>query len=93
VLDAEAVLADGTEAVDLGGYGRTAYQAGVPLNVIQGIYGHADFAETSYYIGTDQAEQRAGIDRFVLAFEGSRPGNVVSGPAARHFTDEPARSR
>ena len=74
-------------------FGRIAYQAGVPLNEIQGIYGHADLAETSYYIGTDEAEQRAGIDRFSLVFRGSRPGNAISGPAARHFTDVPARSR
>ena len=73
-------------------FGRIAYQAGVPLNVIQGIYGHADLAETSYYIGTDQAEQRAGIDRFSQAFEVPGPETAVSGPAARHFTDVPARS-
>ncbi|HXW66647.1 MAG TPA: tyrosine-type recombinase/integrase [Thermoplasmata archaeon] len=73
-------------------FGRIAYQAGVPLNVIQGIYGHADLAETSYYIGTDQAEQRAGIDQFSRAFGVPGPETGVSGPAARHFTDVPARS-
>lgn len=72
-------------------FGRIAYQAGVPLTAIQGIYGHADLAETSYYIGVDQTEQRAGIDRFSAVFEVPGPKTAVSGPAARPFTDVPAR--
>jgi len=48
-------------------FGRIAYQAGVPLTVIQGIYGHADLARTSYYIGIDHTEQRTGIDQFARA--------------------------
>ncbi len=73
-------------------FGRIAYHAGVSLNVIQAIYGHADLAETSYYVGVDQTEQRAGIDLFARAFEVPGPETCVSGPAAHHFTDVPARS-
>ncbi len=73
-------------------FGRIAYHAGVPLNVIQGIYGHSDLAETSYYIGVDQSEQRAGIDLFSRAFRVPGPAAEATGSAARPLPSEPARS-
>jgi integrase len=73
-------------------FGRIAYGAGVPLNVIQGIYGHADLAETSYYIGVDQTEQRAGIDLFSRLFQVPGSEAFAPEPAARQLPDAPARS-
>ena len=74
-------------------FGRIAYKAGVSLNVIQGIYGHADLAETSYYIGIDEAEQRAGMDLFSQAFRVPGPGAFAPEPAARQLPSAPARSQ
>jgi integrase len=74
-------------------FGRLAYKAGVPLTTIQGFYGHEKLEQTVYYIGIDQADGRAGMDRLEGFLDPSRPGNGVSGPAAPRFTDVPARSQ
>ncbi|MFI5415385.1 MAG: hypothetical protein ACHQ16_06985, partial [Candidatus Lutacidiplasmatales archaeon] len=66
---------------------------GVPLTTIQGFYGHEKLAQTVYDIGIDQADGRAGMDRWEGFLNPSRPGNGVSGPAAPQFTDVPARSQ
>ena len=60
--------------------------------MIQGIYGDADVAETSYYIGIDHTQQQAGIDQLSRAFEVPGPGTRVPGPADRQFPDGRARS-
>ena len=61
--------------------------------MVQGIYGHADLAETSYYIGVDQTEQRAGIDRFSRVFEVPGPETSVSRPALAGSTRIPHRAK
>jgi hypothetical protein len=64
-----------------------------PPTTIHGFYGHEKLEQTVYYIGIDQAEGRAGMDRLEGFLNPSRPGNGVSGPAAPNFTDVPARSQ
>jgi integrase len=54
-------------------FGRIAYYAGVPLVSIQGLYGHASPAMTSYYIGLDATEQAAGLALFERAMA-AEPG-------------------
>ena len=88
------------------GFARTAYEAGVPLVVIQNVLGHSDVGLTSYYIGANELAMREGMVRFSdhveAALVGSNAGKglvegcpekPVSGLTARQFPDVPARWR
>ena len=46
------------------GFTRTAYEAGVPLVVIQNVLGHSDVGLTHYYIGANELAMREGMVRF-----------------------------
>jgi integrase len=50
-------------------FGRLAYNAEVPLIQIQRIYGHASPVMTAHYVGVDQTEMAAGLERFELSME------------------------
>jgi hypothetical protein len=78
----------------VGLYRRMAYKVGVPQTPIEAFYSHEKLDHTVQYIGVDEREDSppggVWLERFLNP---SRPGNGVSGPAAPHFTDVPARSQ
>ncbi|HEV2519265.1 MAG TPA: tyrosine-type recombinase/integrase [Thermoplasmata archaeon] len=54
-------------------FGRLAYQAGVSLVNLKGLYGHESVDQTAHYIGLDRAELRAELGKFerALSFDPS----------------------
>jgi integrase/recombinase XerC len=44
-------------------FGRLAHKAGMDLVQLKNLYGHASLDQTVHYIGLDEDEMRAGLDR------------------------------
>jgi len=52
-------------------FGRLAYQAGVSLVNLKGLYGHESVDQTAHYVGLDRDEQRAELRKFELSLAGT----------------------
>jgi integrase len=50
------------------GFGRVSHDAGVPIEEIQAIYGHASPATTAHYIGVEETRMARGLARMAEAF-------------------------
>ncbi len=67
-------------------FGRLAHRAGMDLVQLKNLYGHASLDQTVHYIGLDEDEMRAGLDRLA-----SLIGPLLKGPLPRPRR-EPERS-
>lgn len=67
-------------------FGRLAHQAGMDLVQLKNLYGHTSLDQTVHYIGLDEDEMRAGLDRLALFIgpvgksESASPANPPKGP-------------
>lgn len=50
------------------GFGRISHDAGVPVEEIQAIYGHASPATTAHYIGVEETRMASGLRRMAEVF-------------------------
>ena len=72
-------------------FGRLAHKAGMDLVQLKNLYGHSSLDQTVHYIGLDEDEMRAGLDRLATLIDpllhrspGPRGGRGPSGaPEAR----------
>ena len=65
-------------------FGRLAHKAGMDLVQLKNLYGHSSLDQTVHYIGLDEDEMRAGLDRLasLLGPIFERPPVVVSRASA-----------
>jgi len=60
-------------------FGRLAHQAGMDLVQLKNLYGHASLDQTVHYIGLDEDEMRAGLNRLASFIEPMLGAGLPSG--------------